>query len=322
MSSRSRTRSFRWARATAALAMLAAALSAHAGQQLQIRAVTAANSVGQVPNPIRTANPARQDQLLGQTPEQLRAWLLEQEAVEKKIFEGSELASLEEDTERFFEVGASRSRPAAAVEGTRIAAEGATPVIRAVMAPPVQASALSAPPARTVCAWPSVCPDRPIVRTSAAAGKKVPSEKSRMYALRAPLNLAAFASEINTAALRFGVDPLFIRAIMHAESSFNPKARSHVGAQGLMQLMPATARRFGVSDAYLPQENVRGGAQYLAWLLRRFNGNVQLAAAAYNAGEGAVDRHGGIPPYRETVDYVEKVLTLWSRYQQALHGGR
>lgn len=320
MSSKSRERSFRLSRAAAVVAMIASAWSAQASQQPVIRAVTAENSVGQVPNPLVTQSVAKQEQVLGGTPEQLRAWLLEQEAVEKKIFEGEELADLDKDSERFFDFEPDRPRAAPAVQGTRIATETVAPVIRAVMAPPAPHGTMvaAAPPARTVCAWPRVCPGQ-VART--VRSPKQPSEKSRTYALNTRLNFAAFANEINAAARRFGVDPLFIRAIMHAESSFNPSARSHVGAQGLMQLMPATAKRFGVTNAYVPGENVRGGAQYLAWLLRRFNGNVQLAAAAYNAGEGAVDRHGGIPPYRETVDYVEKVITLWGRYQQALNGG-
>jgi hypothetical protein len=322
MSSKNTERSIRLARAFGLLALISSAWSAQASQQPVIRAVTTENSVGHIPNPIRTQSAAKQEQVLGGTPEQLRAWLLQQEEVEKKIFEGQELAALEEDTDRFFDPDHDRPRAAPAVHGTRIASTQGTPVIRAVMAPPPQMAVGTAPAhgTATVCAWPKVCHGRPVARV--ARSSKQPSEKSRQYALSTRLNLAAFAAEVNAAARRFGVDPLFIRAIMHAESSFNPSARSHVGAQGLMQLMPATARRFGVTNAYVPGENVRGGAQYLAWLLRRFNGNVQLAAAAYNAGEGAVDRHGGIPPYRETVDYVEKVITLWSRYQQALNGGR
>lgn len=320
MSSTRKVRSFHLSHAACMLALMLTAWSAQASQQPVIRAVTTENSVGLVPNPLKTQSQAKQDLVLSSTPEQLRAWLLEQEAVEKKIFDGEEVAGLDEDTERFFDFESDRPRPPRPVQGTRVAAGAGTPVIRAVMAEalPMGPQMAAAAQSRTICAWPSVCTGR---ATAAVMTKKQPSEKSRQYAQNARLNFGAFASEINAAASRFGIDPLFIRAIMHAESSFNPSARSHVGAQGLMQLMPATARRFGVTNAYVPGENVRGGAQYLAWLLRRFNGNVQLAAAAYNAGEGAVDRHKGIPPYRETVDYVEKVITLWGRYQQALNGG-
>lgn len=129
------------------------------------------------------------------------------------------------------------------------------------------------------------------------------------------LNTQAYRAEIAAAAREFGVEEAVVRAIIHAESAFNPTALSRVGAQGLMQLMPATARRFGVSDSFDANQNIRGGVQYLAWLLRRFNGNLTLAAAGYNAGEGAVDRHGGVPPYRETQYYVQRVAQLADRYR-------
>ena len=135
---------------------------------------------------------------------------------------------------------------------------------------------------------------------------------------RLRLNTSAYQTEIAAASREFGVEEAVLRAIMHAESSYNPLALSHAGAQGLMQLMPATARRFGVTDSYNAGQNIRGGAQYLAWLLKRFNGNLTLAAAGYNAGEGAVDRHGGVPPYRETQRYVERVAVLADRYRQAV----
>jgi soluble lytic murein transglycosylase-like protein len=129
------------------------------------------------------------------------------------------------------------------------------------------------------------------------------------------LNTAAYQAEIAAAARQYGVEEAVVRAIIHAESSFNPMALSHAGAQGLMQLMPATARRFGVADSYDATQNIRGGVQYLAWLLKRFNGNLSLAAAGYNAGEGAVDRHGGVPPYQETQRYVARVGVLADRYR-------
>ena len=135
---------------------------------------------------------------------------------------------------------------------------------------------------------------------------------------RVRLNPTAFDSEIASASSKYGVDEAVVRAIIHAESSFNPKARSRVGAQGLMQLMPATARRFGVEDAYEPAQNIRGGVQYLAWLLKRFDGNLTLAAAGYNAGEGAVDKYKGVPPYSETQRYVQRVGVLAERYRGTL----
>ncbi len=134
------------------------------------------------------------------------------------------------------------------------------------------------------------------------------------------LNVAAYATEIRTAATQHGVDEAIVRAIIHAESSFNPNARSRVGAQGLMQLMPPTARRFGVSNAYDPAQNIHGGVQYLAWLLKRYKGDLTLAAAGYNAGEGAVDKYKGVPPYSETRRYVERVRVLAERYRGMLAG--
>ena len=132
------------------------------------------------------------------------------------------------------------------------------------------------------------------------------------------LNTASYQAEIAAAARQYGVEEAVVRAIIHAESSFNPMALSHAGAQGLMQLMPATARRFGVTDSYDASQNIKGGVQYLAWLLKRFNGNLTLAAAGYNAGEGAVDRHGGVPPYQETQRYVARVGVLADRYRGAV----
>lgn len=132
------------------------------------------------------------------------------------------------------------------------------------------------------------------------------------------LNMDAYAAEVRAAAQEFGVDEAVVRAIIHAESAFRPNAVSHAGAQGLMQLIPATASRFGVSDVFDPNQNIRGGVQYLAWLLNRYNQDLTLAAAGYNAGEGAVDRHGGVPPYAETQRYVQRVGQLAERYRGAL----
>ncbi len=129
------------------------------------------------------------------------------------------------------------------------------------------------------------------------------------------LNTSAYQAEIASAAREFGVEEAIVRAIIHAESAYNPSALSRAGAQGLMQLMPATARRFGVADSYDAGQNIRGGVQYLAWLLKRFNGDLTLAAAGYNAGEGAVDRYRGVPPYSETQRYVQRVGMLAERYR-------
>ncbi|RDS84551.1 lytic transglycosylase domain-containing protein [Dyella monticola] len=133
------------------------------------------------------------------------------------------------------------------------------------------------------------------------------------------LNLDAYKDVIHQASLESGVDEAFIRAIIHAESAFNPRAMSLKGAQGLMQLMPGTANNMGVLDAFDPTQNIRGGARYLALLMRNFNGNVRLAAAAYNAGPAAVQRYNGVPPYAETQVYVQRVGELLQRYTKALH---
>ena len=132
------------------------------------------------------------------------------------------------------------------------------------------------------------------------------------------LNTSAYSSEIRDAATRFGVDEYIVRAIIHAESAYRPNAISHAGAQGLMQLIPATASRFGVSDPFDPAQNISGGVKYLAWLMKRYSSNLTLVAAAYNAGEGAVDRNGGVPPYSETQRYVQRVGQLADRYRSAL----
>jgi soluble lytic murein transglycosylase-like protein len=99
-----------------------------------------------------------------------------------------------------------------------------------------------------------------------------------------------------------------IHAVIRQESGYDPYAVSHKGAKGLMQLMPATAKRFGVKDVFDPAENVQGGVKYHRQLLDRYDGDRRLALAAYNAGEGAVDRFGGVPPYRETEDYVDRIV--------------
>lgn len=122
----------------------------------------------------------------------------------------------------------------------------------------------------------------------------------------------AYDAYIRASAERHGIDPALVKAMMHTESAFNPNARSPVGAQGLMQLMPATARRFSVSNPWNPAENIEGSAKYIAWLLRRFNNNVEYAVAGYNAGEGNVDKYNGIPPFKETRNYVKKVMSRYN----------
>nr|WP_295775149.1 lytic transglycosylase domain-containing protein [Rhodoferax sp.] len=135
-----------------------------------------------------------------------------------------------------------------------------------------------------------------------------------------PLHLQEYGEEITFAARQFDVDPALLRAMIHAESGFNPRARSQKGAMGLMQLMPGTARMLGVADASQPSDNIRGGAQYLAGLLTRFKGDVSLASAGYNAGPEAVQKYAGVPPYAETQVYVQRVKILHQRYKDAPRG--
>lgn len=111
---------------------------------------------------------------------------------------------------------------------------------------------------------------------------------------------------------QYDLDPALVLEVVRAESNFNPRARSHKGALGLMQLIPATARRFGVKDPFEPIQNLRGGMAYLRWLLQRFDGDIRLTLAGYNAGEGAVERHGGVPPFAETVQYVRRILARYT----------
>jgi len=124
-----------------------------------------------------------------------------------------------------------------------------------------------------------------------------------------------FSADIREISSRHGVDPLLVESVIRAESAFNPTAVSRTGARGLMQLMPKTAVMLGVRDSFNPRENIEGGVRHLRYLLDRYPGNVSLAVAAYNAGEGAVDSHRGIPPYAETQQYVQRVLqtgAAWS----------
>jgi hypothetical protein len=133
------------------------------------------------------------------------------------------------------------------------------------------------------------------------------------------LNLTAYAAEVAAASARHGVDPALVRAIMHAESAFQPNALSPKGAQGLMQLMPATAADYGVTDAFDPVQNIDAGVEHLAMLLDLYDGDVTLAAAAYNAGQGAVARYGNqVPPFAETQVYVQRVNLLHQRYRNEM----
>lgn len=153
----------------------------------------------------------------------------------------------------------------------------------------------------------------------AAAAAQVPAGATPLAPVGAtgaagPLN-TPFASEIQAAAQKHGVDPALLTALVRQESNFNPNARSPAGATGLTQLMPGTAASLGVTDATDPAQALDGGAKYLKQQLEKFGGDERLALAAYNAGPGAVQRFGGIPPYAETQNYVKKVLAYAEEYR-------
>jgi len=131
---------------------------------------------------------------------------------------------------------------------------------------------------------------------------------------RVSRNPAEFDQIINSCATEFGVDNSLVKAVIHAESGYNPNAVSNKGATGLMQLMPGTAHDLKVADSFNPSDNIRGGVRYLRFLLDTFKGDVSLALAAYNAGLGKVAKHGGVPPYEETRNYVSKVLNYQKTY--------
>ncbi len=131
-----------------------------------------------------------------------------------------------------------------------------------------------------------------------------------------PKRHKAYDSLIRDAAARHQVDATLVKAVIRAESDFVPNAVSPAGALGLMQLMPDTARLRGVGSVFEPRQNIEGGVRHLRYLLDRYSGNLRLALAAYNAGEGAVDKNGGIPPYPETQNYVVRVMRFRDRYLQ------
>ena len=133
-----------------------------------------------------------------------------------------------------------------------------------------------------------------------------------------PLNTKSYRKQVKAMSQKYSVNEALVRAVIHAESAFKANAVSRAGAQGLMQLMPATANDLGVRNSLNANQNIEGGTKYLAELLKRFSGDTKLATAAYNAGPGAVTRYNGVPPYAETQAYVKRVEILKSRYAQTL----
>ncbi len=167
-------------------------------------------------------------------------------------------------------------------------------------------------------------PDLPVFRKAAAAVAAAPAAPVRKR-VRPPRRRSSIGSGgtagrfdtlIRDVARRHGVDYKLVKAVIHAESAFDHLAVSRVGAQGLMQLMPATARDLRVSDPFDPRDNVEGGTRYLKQMLRRFRNDISLCLAAYNAGPSTVLRYGGVPPYRETRSYIRRVKALMRRYER------
>ncbi|WP_019023027.1 lytic transglycosylase domain-containing protein [Thioalkalivibrio sp. ALE23] len=162
---------------------------------------------------------------------------------------------------------------------------------------------------------------QPSVRRN-GGGRAMHSQSGEVTPYNGSINTVAYRNLIREAAQAHNIPQSLLRAVIHSESSFQPYVESHAGAVGLMQLMPATARRFGVTDRRDPAQNVQGGAAYLRELLDRYGGNLDLALAGYNAGEGAVDRYGGIPPFDETQTFVQRVKSRHARYHLEQNSNR
>jgi soluble lytic murein transglycosylase-like protein len=155
-----------------------------------------------------------------------------------------------------------------------------------------------------------------LIRREAGSTAPAPSAAGNAGYMPSSASVQRFKQIIDAAAQMHGVDSALVHAVISAESGYNPAALSKAGARGLMQLMPATAERYGVRNIMDPTENIQGGVKYLRDLLQMFQGNMELAVAAYNAGENAVIKYGHrIPPYAETVNYVPKVLGFYRKFQ-------
>ena len=164
--------------------------------------------------------------------------------------------------------------------------------------------------------------DTPIFEKGYKPQNKAARNAKRYRGRASGANAAAIEKLVVRLAPRYGLDPKLVSAVIRAESNFDIRAKSPKNAVGLMQLIPATAKRFGVKDRLNPAENIKGGMAYLQWLLSRFEGQIPLALAGYNAGENAVAKYGGIPPFKETQRYVKKIQTqyakLWHPYERGL----
>ena len=157
----------------------------------------------------------------------------------------------------------------------------------------------------------------PVQPASTPAGTSASFSAALSQATSTRTNASAYTPAIDAAANRYGVDPLLLQSLIQQESGFDPNATSASGAQGLTQLMPTTAAGLGVTNPYDPTQSIDGGAQYLAQQLKTFGGDTTLALAAYNAGPGAVQRYGGVPPFPETGAYVQQVLARYDALKGA-----
>jgi soluble lytic murein transglycosylase-like protein len=164
----------------------------------------------------------------------------------------------------------------------------------------------------------SLAPARrtPAARNFAVTLARVTSKSPASIQLAAPVGGIPFQTEITAAAKKYGLDPALLAGLVKQESNFNPNAHSGAGAKGLTQLMDSTARGLGVKDAFDPAQSLDGGAKFLSGLLKQFQGDQSLALAAYNAGPGAVQKYGGIPPYQETQRYVPQVLGYAAQFRR------
>jgi soluble lytic murein transglycosylase-like protein len=213
---------------------------------------------------------------------------------------------------------ATEKPPTAPMPATEPAAPPGTSSSIAATPPPAEPLAEDKASAATQTQQVSTAPAPPLpADTDPAARAQKPKPQPRRPTLDVDETLGVppspYGELIYEVAMRHAVNPHLVAAVIHVESAFNPRAKSRKGACGLMQLLPDTARRFGLKktkEIFDPAKNVDAGVRYLKWLTKRFNGDVQRVLAAYNAGEGAVDRFGGIPPYRETRNYVQKIFGL------------
>jgi soluble lytic murein transglycosylase-like protein len=156
--------------------------------------------------------------------------------------------------------------------------------------------------------------------SSEGSTSRAASAADPLAAAAPPPGSVPFQAEITAAAKKYGLDPALLAGLVKQESNFNPNARSGVGAKGLTQLMDATARGLGVTDSFDPAQSLDGGAKFLSGLLKQFHGDPSLALAAYNAGPGAVQKYGGIPPYQETQRYVPLVLGYAAQFRRIWAG--